>query len=460
MRDFLVLRYLVSFKLLNAEGRRMMPRLLYRSPVMLVVLALVAALVPLGRSSAQSDLIPDHYIVVLKDTVGDPAAKAAALGAQHGLAVHHTYRAALKGFAAVVPPARLAALQADPAVAFVQQDRIISIVAQTLPSGVDRIDGDTSSTRAGNGAGSVNVAVAILDTGIDTGHREFNVAGGTDCTGGGTYSDLNGHGTHVAGTVAAKDDRNGVVGVAPGAPLYAVRVLGQDGNGAWSWVICGVDWVTANAASKGIKVANMSLAGATGTVDDGNCGKTPDTATTHYLDTLHQAICTSVAKGVTYVVAAGNDHQDFGTNTVVPAQYDEVLTVTAMADLDGKPGGRAAGSCGAVDDTVASFSNYTTVGSLDAAHTIAAPGVCIYSTAKGGGYTTMSGTSMASPHVAGLAALCSAGPCAGMTPTQIIAKLRTDAAAQPASYGFAEDAYRVQAASSRYYGYLAYAGGY
>ncbi len=231
---------------------------LRRFPLLLAVLALIAAVLPVERSAAKSDLIPDHYIVVFKDTVRDPAGKAQALGVQHGLAVKHTYRAALNGFAAVVPPARLAAVQADPDVAFIQQDRRISIAGQNLPSGVNRIEGDLSSTQSGNGAGSVNVAVAILDTGIDKRHRDLNVVGGKDCTGGANYSDLHGHGTHVAGTVAAKDDGNGVVGMAPGAPLYAVRVLGQDGSGQWSWVICGVDWVTANAASTGIKVANMN----------------------------------------------------------------------------------------------------------------------------------------------------------------------------------------------------------
>jgi subtilisin family serine protease len=258
--------------------------------------------------------------------------------------------------------------------------------------------------------------------------------------------------------------------------------MGSNGSGPWSWVICGVDWVTANAASKGIKVANMSLAGATGTVDDGNCGKTPDSATTHYLDTLHQAICNSVAKGVTYVVAAGNSDQDFGANTVVPAQYNEVLTVTAISDVNGARGSGATSTCTSdIDDTRADFSNFTAPNSADAAHTIAAPGVCIYSTAKGGGYTTMSGTSMASPHMAGLVALCRVGPCAGMTPSQIITKLRSDAATQsrqqdPAVtwpldtaqeknyYGFNGDPnlpYDPENdGTPRYYGYLAYAGGY
>jgi subtilisin family serine protease len=339
---------------------------------------------------------------------------------------------------------RAAAIARDPRVASVQLDKPVSGLAQTVPTGINRMDADISSTASGNGSGGVNVPVAVIDTGIDSSHADLHVVGGKDCTIGLSTTDDHGHGSHVAGTIGAKDDANGVVGVAPNTPLYAVKVLSAAGTGLNSWVICGIDWVTANAASLGIKVANLSLGGAGS--DDGNCGNTN-------ADAMHKAICAAVAKGVTFVVAAGNDGVNFQATT--PAAYNEVLTVTAVSDYNGQPGGGAAPTCQSdADDSAASFSNWTTAGSADAAHTIAAPGSCIYSTTNLGGYATMSGTSMASPHVTGLVALCiSSGGCAGLSPAQIISKLRADAAAQPASYGF-------NAPAGRYYGSLAWAGGY
>ena len=142
-----------------------------------------------------------------------------------------------------------------------------------------------SSTEAGNGSGEVDADIAILDTGI-SGHPDLNVAGGYDCTGSGGYSDVNSHGTHVAGTAAAKDDANGVVGVAPGARLWAVKVLDDTGSGTTAGVICGIDWVTGKNTdgdtSNDIEVANMSLGG--NGSDDGNCGNTGG-------DAYHQAPC-------------------------------------------------------------------------------------------------------------------------------------------------------------------------
>jgi hypothetical protein len=270
----------------------------------------------------------------------------------------------------------------------------VAAFAQTTPTGVNRIDAEGRPSVSGP-------AVAVIDTGSGP-HPDLNVVGGVNCSTGRSHADGNGHGTHVAGTIGALNNSQGVVGVAPGAPLYSVRVLNNSGSGTWASVICGIDWVTANAASRNIRIANMSLGGQ-GT-DDGNCGNSNN-------DAMHRAICGSVAAGITYVVAAGNDGTNFAAS--VPAAYDEVLTVTAVADFNGLPGGGAAPTCRSdVDDSSAGFSNFTLPGSSDEGHAIAAPGVCIQSTWKGKGYATVSGTSMASPHVAGTALRCIASGAA------------------------------------------------
>ena len=429
------------------QGRR----LIVTGVLISLMMAVLSAAGMSAPAPAARDAVPGQYIVVFHDWVTEPATEALVVANEHGLGILHTYEFALKGFAATVPAARLARLLQDARVDFISEDRVVEITAQTLPTGVDRIEGEKSSTKSGDGTGRVNgAAVAIIDTGIDIDHPDLNVVGGKNCSTGRSYDDGNGHGTHVAGTVAAKDNTAGVVGVAPGAPLYAVRVLNNAGSGSWSSVICGVDWVTANAATKNIKVANMSLGGSgSDSSSDANCNNANN-------DALHKAICNSVKAGVTYVVAAGNSNTDF--KGFVPAAYDEVLTVAAMADFNGRPGGGAPATCRSdVDDTAADFSNFTTIGSSDEGHTIAAPGVCINSTWKGGGYNTISGTSMASPHVAGTAALCIAiaGQCAGLSPAQVMAKLRDDVVA---TYGFTDDPDTPN--GNRYYGYLVYAGGY
>lgn len=350
--------------------------------------------------------VPDHYIVTLS-TGADPAGVANDMALQHGLSVRHVYRYALTGFAARIPAGRLNLVSRDPRVVSITADEFVSINKcatppckggggggeeppppatdpQIVPTGVLRINGDINSTLAGNGSGSVDVDVAVIDSGISP-HTDLHIAGGINCSKGnpGKFADGNGHGTHVAGTVAARDNDHGVVGVAPGARLWAVRVLNNAGSGFTSDVICGIDYVTANADV--IEVANMSLGGS-GT--DSNCSD----------DAYHQAICNSVAAGVTYVVAAGNEFDDAANHR--PAAFDEVITVSALADFDGETGGLASPTCRAdEDDTFANFSNY------GADVDIIAPGVCIQSTWNDGGYNTISGTSMASPHVAGAAAL-------------------------------------------------------
>jgi subtilisin len=338
--------------------------------------------------------------------------------------VGHVYGAALKGYSARIPQVRLQQLQSDPRVAFISEDLPVTALAQTVPTGIKRIAADQ---RVGFSSPYSGPAIAVIDTGSGP-HTDLNIAGGVNCQTGSSYNDGNGHGTHVAGTIGARNDSAGVVGVVPGAPIYSVRVLDNSGSGAWSNVICGIDWVAANAAANGIAVANMSLGGSG--IDGGSCATTTQA--------LQKAICNATAAGVLFVVAAGNDGANFANS--VPATYDQVLTVTAVADYNGAPGGGAAWSCYRdTDDSSAGFSNYA-VSSADSAHTIAGPGVCINSTWNDGNYKVISGTSMATPHLTGTAAACIAGgACAGLTPADMIAKLRFDAGQFPPTYGFTGD---------------------
>jgi subtilisin family serine protease len=351
--------------------------------------------------------VPGAWIVTLE--AGQvPDQVSAEHGRQHGARIDHLYRYAMTGYAARMSDQQAARVALDPRVASVQRDEVVTAFAQSTPTGVDRIDGELSGTVSGDGAGSVDVDVAVIDTGIDIDHPDLNVVGGKNCSTGRSYDDGNGHGTHVAGTIGAEDDGAGVVGVAPGARLWAVRVLNNQGSGTRSSIICGVDWVTSRAST--IDVANMSLGGA---------GTEPSRTGCATGDAYHDSICRSVTAGVTYVVAAGNSSVDAATS--VPAAYDEVITVSALADFDGRPGGGAAATCRAdEDDTLASFSNYGP--DVD----LIAPGVCIASTWTGGGYNTISGTSMASPHVAGAAALIKAATPAA-SPAAVRAALQSAA---------------------------------
>ncbi len=393
----------------------------------LVALLLGLRVAPLAADAAASD----RYIVVLRDDTDAPAV-ASEHTAAHGLSVSHVYEHALKGYAAAIPVGRLAALKADGRVRSVTADTTIRATdpdarrlaaakkpgtptpgpqpAQVAPTGLQRIGGSTDGvhqTLASKGAG---VGVAILDSGIDLAHPDLAGAiDGTSCVKGAkTAADDNGHGTHAAGTIGARDNAIGVVGVAPEVTLYAVKVLDNTGYGAFSTIICGIDWVTANADK--IAVANLSLGGA-GVATPSHADCTNDNA-----DALHTAICRSVKAGITYVAAAGNDSKD--ATGFVPAAYAEVITVSALTDFNGLPGGGGVSAlgCSGADDTFAAFSNY------GAPITIAAPGACIRSTWPGGGYSTLSGTSMATPHVAGAAALYKTlHPAA--TPTEVKAGL-------------------------------------
>jgi subtilisin len=426
------------------------------------------AVAPTSSSDA-GEIIPNHYIVVLDEGTAAPAAVASDLAEKTGLETTHVYDDALDGFSAEIPAARVSEVRSNPQVQFVVRDRVIEVAEQKSPTGIRRVDADESSTEAGNGSRKVDADIAILDTGIYRKHRDLNISGGFNCIGNegkNAWSDGDGHGTHVAGTAAARDNSIGVVGIAPGARLWAVRVLNDRGTGSFASAICGIDWVTRQNRdgdpSNNIEVANMSIGAVVRGSDDGHCGWIGDGASAR----LHEAVCKSVARGVFYAAAAGNERVNFATE--VPAAFDQVLTVTAMADFNGRPGGGAAPTCGGdVGDTFANFSNYTTVANTnDVNHTMAAPGVCIRSTWNNGKYKTISGTSMASPHVASTAALCIAnGPCPAGDPQATLDQLRTDAAQQssgdptaPDYYGFIGDP--NTAGIVNYYGYLEYAGGY
>ncbi len=254
--------------------------------------------------------------------------------------------------------------------------------------------------------------------------------------------DGNGHGTHVAGTAAAKDNTTGVVGTAPGARLWAMRVLDSSGSGSTSTVVCGINRVTAmnndTDTTNDIEVANMSLGGYVGPgADDGNCGNTNK-------DALHKAIC-AWSRRDHYVVAAGNDADDAANH--VPAAYDEVITVSALSDSDGKSGGTGgAPNCrtSEQDDYFASFSNY------GADVDIGAPGVCINSTwfvkKRVNGkrrtvpsYKTISGTSIASPHVAGAAAVYKANKNPSATPEEVRAFMLDPANSEAKNAGHTDE---------------------
>jgi subtilisin len=340
----------------------------------------------------QRGIVEGHYIVVLDPKVEDPSGAAAELGRVYGFEVGFVYAHALKGFSAALPPAVAPALERNPLVRSVEPDRTVSIMAQTIPTGIARIFALENPNLGIDSRDDwrVDVDVAVLDTGIDAGHPDLNVVARTDCSGGSPFSgtcseggdDGNGHGTHVAGTIAAIDNGIGVVGVAPGARLWSVKVLDNQGSGYLSWLIAGIDWITARADT--IAVANMSL------------GFEGSSAA---LDT---AIANSVRAEVTYAVSAGNSSKDAATFS--PANHPHVITVSALADFDGLPGGLGTPTCRSdEDDTLANFSNFGPV--ID----LAAPGVCILSTWPGNAYRSISGTSMAAPHVAGAAALLVAG---------------------------------------------------
>jgi subtilisin len=445
---------------------------------------------PGSQAAEDAGAVPGSYIVVLAS--GDPSTVAAEHSRAHDAAVTFVYRSALRGYAARLSDRAAARIAADPRVAYLDVDRIMTVdhhvcghthprhgegacdpeppgdeiatytvsgtvtdagtkaaianatvtvgslpSAQTDLSGAYTVTGvpagesytvtavasgyQTASTTtgtvdanttgvdlaltaappsqqvkpwgiarvgaplAGNTGGGIDVYV--IDTGIDHNHPDLKVMSGVNCSGGsplrasctvGLPGDDNGHGTHVAGTIAALDNTIGVVGVAPNASLHAVKVLRADGAGYRSWIIAGIDWIVKSKPSGQAVVANMSIGGSGS--KSGTCTKDDFTGS----DSYHQAICTATRSGVVFAVSAGNSGADAAGS--VPAAYDDsVITVSATNSASDWP----------------SWSNW----GKPAPVALAAPGVGVLSTRAGGGTVTYNGTSMAAPHVAGAAAL-------------------------------------------------------
>lgn len=338
---------------------------------------------PDGPNFARSANAP-IYLVTFTEDVTDVPGTAQELARTGGFALRHVRQHAARGFSAVVPDRFLPILRQDPRVALVERDGPVSLIFPIRPNAPPWCDTDPSDPRCGGGGGGstgqttpwgvTRVGGAgdgsghtawIIDTGIDLDHPDLNT--GRDChanfvtRGRNSPKDGHGHGTHVAGTVAAIDNDIDVVGVAANAWVCAVRVLDNGGSGTWEWVVNGVDYVAANGANG--DVANMSLGGSGSNA------------------TLEQAVRDAAGAGIAFAIAAGNDGDFAGNHTPARVEHNNVYTISATDSQDCMP----------------SWSNW---GNPPVDY--AAPGVSILSTKKGGGTTTMSGTSMATPHVTGI----------------------------------------------------------
>ncbi|HUP14459.1 MAG TPA: S8 family serine peptidase [Acidimicrobiia bacterium] len=368
-----------------------------------VAIAVLTLIAPATGALAQEPAPPrndaaseSQWIVTLNpevEALRHAAALARAAGGESGDIFQHV----LNGFVFRGSNQAAEALANNPNVRTIVPDGVVSVTSETVPFGVRRIQArhPTKSDAHEAGFDGAGIRIAILDTGIDLAHPDL-VANldtdlGVNCLGVGPPQDGHGHGTHVAGIAAGVGGNGeGIVGVAHSARLVPVKVLDDSGFGTTSQVICGIDHITGltldGDPANDVRVANMSLG------EEGVASNCQDGA-------LREAVCNSTAAGIIYIAAAGNSTID--ATGFVPAAYPEVITVSAITDLDGEPGGNAGCLLFFIycDDTFAEYSNYGDP--ID----VTAPGTEIYSTWVGGGYQNNTGTSMAAPHVAGVAAL-------------------------------------------------------
>jgi subtilisin family serine protease len=332
------------------------------------------AIAAVSATPAAAQRVDNSYICVFKTGAvarGQIQAEANRAVQAQGGAVSRVYTRALSGFAAHISAQGVANMRAsNPSIAYCEQDQVMRVpqpaagrpgggggsAGQQVPWGITRVNGGITGATG---------RAWVIDTGIDGAHPDLNVnaALSRNFSNGNSWNDGHGHGSHVAGTIGAKNNAIGVIGVAPGVELVAVRVLNNAGSGTTSGVIAGVDYVAQAAGGAG--VANLSLGGGVSA-------------------TLDQAVINAAATGVRFVLAAGNEADNVGNHSPARADGPNVYTVSAF--------GRGSGG----SDVWASFSNY------GAGIDFAEPGVSVLSTYKGGGYATMSGTSMAAPHLTGL----------------------------------------------------------
>lgn len=377
----------------------------------------IAMLAYMALFAHAQGVIPGRYIVTFEPTVADPAAAGQQLSQLHGFQVRNAYRYALQGMLVEVSPAAgpalVDALLRNPLIHSVVPDRQVTLAAQTDPKGVRRVAAEFGiGIRANAGTG---IDVAVMDSGIDSAHQDLAVdvnhsvvcVGGTPCVpASNPVQDVVGHGTSVAGAIAALDNNVDLVGVAPGANLISVQVFNSSGQGSDGDIIAGIDYLMSlnNAAQPNlVEVVNMSFREICTNSSGANtlCAGHPD------FQPLETALQNLTSSGTTIVAATGNDAID--TKFVMPASSSAVIAVSAMADSNGLPGGGGSSVClsrlgnfclqSTPDDSYAPFSNF---GGVVA---VIAPGADELLLARGGGTRRASGTSFAAPYAAGVAAI-------------------------------------------------------